>query len=1559
MRKKLLLALFLCLGFLLALPHETKADIKELKKQIYKERVKDLKLGQGQMGRKFIIAIPPNEEPGFGWGNSAMEVYIASAIDVDLDLTILGSKKKEKLRGGEVLILNDENGLNKTAAEIREPNTATNKTITIEASGPVSVYVMNSKNLTSDGYMALPVDSWQKEYIHCSYYDNYENAGNKFASGFLVLGSQKNTKVEVTLRGEGSKSIATVKGRPDKSIGEEINFRINEGEVYQVEADGLTQGQFDLTGSSVSADKPIAIISYHWRAVIPIFATSSRDHLCAMPMPVATWGQTYASIALQRDGSKKGDLFRIIASEPDTRYFIKWYDFETKELISTKPGILKFKGDWNEYSSEKSLNATAQSITGTSVFTADKPVFIMQYSYSSDWDGADYDPFMWPVTPVEQYITGTIVQAPNNKAFAENYINIVAQHDTNDVEMKGLKSLMYDGRAIVDIVPSFTSNKIPETNLYWARFAINTGPHKIGSNGEAPFGGYIYGFKNVDSYGWPAAMALKNLGETDTVPPVLKVEGECGEWKVHVTELTIDPNENADPRQIDSKVWTEPAIIIRDSTLDNTYYNSYNISDVQYINNSGQPEDWKYEPHEDYWFTFSVVDKFKDAKCYFYVADNVGNISVDSVEYFADDLRIVEPDPIEFGKKQIMENHFIEVTFENAGKGVIALDEIELLENQYFSIVPDELDYNLSQLEPGKKMTLKLQYSPIKEIEDKDDFDLDSILFKTECLEFSWPITGQGVTPKIKVDDWIMTTPVLPGDTKEKTDGIIISNPGSAPLVISAYNFEMNVSEFEFVPDKSFPLVIQPKMFDKDAWQVKIEGEFFKPLTEGDFNDNLVFSSNAFDPDGKNDSVSVWEGFSRIGSVVLSPFDFNMLHVGTLDNTGTVTVTNIGTEAVVVTKLRFYDNNDPLNANFKFINEKGANTLDKLVNEITISAKDGKLEAKNDSDSDELSFKVAFTPALESAMSVRIVADYYNVIDDTKTSKESTPAALTGRGILPDIDVSEQTFATTAPGIDITEAEELPIYIKNSDDFESLIVEDISIDDPNGTNEEDFILTKIDGSPFKSDMYPISIAPGEQLEVMYAFVPKVLKMDKGLDPNNNAKGFIYSANIIVEANHVEGNGDKQKPYFEVIPADFIQNEVNPNEEEGYLKGFVVEGEAANTGADMGYMMRCETAEKMVLLQNLSKSQILIIKDIVISDDLNGVFTIPADVKAALIGSEIPMSTDIITESKKCPVIFDPSLVDRDSYESANGMTLDFSAKIHMIYAFKDSPDLKETIAQNLTASAGLQMVDISQKIDIVSNNSSTVPIQPGMYSYNIGDNAPHYTNYFYIDIADVKYWNELDIDTLTIAYKYKKDWMGIVQSSQVFDLNAGLGFDAVKLGTVEEGQYFIDTYQISASDPTTNFLSYDDKTAAILNPHFLLYLSSDTKYLPEITEVSFGNRDECIVYTSSTEEIPLNNCIQDINLISSSGAENLAPSLAPNPVVSSNATITYGLALNAQASLKLYNEEGKVVKVIIDSYQDAGTHTIEMSTEDLPNGVYIMRLEQNTFIGEGSMVISK
>ncbi len=237
--------------------------------------------------------------------------------------------------------------------------------------------------------------------------------------------------------------------------------------------------------------------------------------------------------------------------------------------------------------------------------------------------------------------------------------------------------------------------------------------------------------------------------------------------------------------------------------------------------------------------------------------------------------------------------------------------------------------------------------------------------------------------------------------------------------------------------------------------------ETFAPTATGTFEDNLIFSSNAFDPAGGDDSISVWTAFSTMGNVMLTSYDFGKQHLQ-LKSDGTVTVSNTGTEAVMITKLAFIDPSNTKTDNFKFVD-----IANNLVSE-NVLATPIQLEPKNDGDTDESTFNVAFVPRDEEELSVQIYAEYYTVTD-VNQEKQQAINNLKGQGTLPNVNVTEATFQKTAPGVDVTLAERKSIFIKNIDEHEDLIVNSLSID-PIYVN--DFIPVEIDGVPYDASLFP-------------------------------------------------------------------------------------------------------------------------------------------------------------------------------------------------------------------------------------------------------------------------------------------------------------------------------------------------------------------------------------------------------------------------------------------------------------------------------------------------------
>ncbi len=701
-----------------------------IEQQIKADLIENMEIDNYQMGYKYILAFPPNEAETHQSDDNALQIYVSSNVFTNLDINIFGTSVKESVLANGYLVIDDKMGLDEEIAEVRTPNTTSNKTITIKADNPISVYVMNSRSTSTDGYMAIPVENWGREYLHCSYYDNYEDDTRKFPGGFLVLGSEDKTRVNVDLRGVGSSQIATLKGRAE-SIGDKITFLIDEGEVYQIEGDGLTKGEFDISGTLITSDKPVGLISYHTRTSLPIFAPDSRDHLCEMIPPTSALGSKYASISMDRNGSKKGDLFRIVAVEDNTNFSATWYELESDALINDIHGILDHAGDFEDISSALTPDANINSITGASIFESDKPILLMQYSYSDSWDNSGFDPCMTVVPPLDQYVTHALINAPANKAFKDNYLTIIAIHDPNDEEMSDLKSIILDNTKLIDIVPSFTQNQIPGTDLYWARVEVNNNTYTLKGNG-VKFAGYMYGHKSVDTYAWPTAMASKPLDKIDTLAPKVTYKNSYtqeGIWNIRVQE---DRYYNNDDKIFeDSKVWNKPFTMLYGEYGLNTYnFKQPTLKSSWHDDSKG---------NDDYEFTIQVLDKNEKAEANFYIVDKAGNITLGKVQYFPNTIQLNNPLDTMFGKIHVNTSKKNTLVFTNNSGTDYNIMAVSLIGRECFKLQNAEFPIKVKD---GATYSFDVIYAPTEIMKN----DITELYIITENLEHKWSLRGRSLS---------------------------------------------------------------------------------------------------------------------------------------------------------------------------------------------------------------------------------------------------------------------------------------------------------------------------------------------------------------------------------------------------------------------------------------------------------------------------------------------------------------------------------------------------------------------------------------------------------------------------------------------------------------------------------------------------------------------------------------------------------------------------------------------------------------------------------------------
>ena len=599
-------------------------------------------LNAAATGNEFVVAVPPNELAGVG--ADYIEIYITSPFNTTV-------RWRKNISGGSGLgtpITVPAYKITKISLtiddEIREFEKVINKTFTLTSGKRFSVYVMDRKPTTSDGYLAIPTSSWGKEYIHLSNYDNPEPYGDKGA-GFVVLAKSDYTHVTIKLvdqmfRNATPNPCGVGRTTGGKKGGDIIKVTLMKNQAYTVQGNGSVDN-FDLSGSEITADSVIGVISYHCRTDLPVSADNNRNYLVEMVPPIQSWGKQIVTVAFDRSkngGKDLGDLIRVVASQNNTTITMKWYDkkLASKPLIRSLSRTIQ-RGEIFEYN-QNTQDGKQKGCQGTIIIDANKPILAHQYSYTGNWDNAyDFDPFMITLTPVEQYVPETVFQTPSD--FVLNYYNFIAigylPSDTvgntpfatnsvidtnpvtnrpwtpNDINKAKLKSLKFGSSGELTPVPDgIFRNRIPTTGgwapensdgrdtiggLYWFIYQtaegvfqmVSEGPDYMDGQPLTKFGGYIYGFGGMDGYGWPAAVTFIGVKTQDTIAPKRQAKKTvCGTTQYTFTDsldFWLAPPKDT-VHQVDT--WIKSIKFLTDTNLNDKKLNSYNMIFVDTLGNT-------------------------------------------------------------------------------------------------------------------------------------------------------------------------------------------------------------------------------------------------------------------------------------------------------------------------------------------------------------------------------------------------------------------------------------------------------------------------------------------------------------------------------------------------------------------------------------------------------------------------------------------------------------------------------------------------------------------------------------------------------------------------------------------------------------------------------------------------------------------------------------------------------------------------------------------------------------------------------------------------------------
>ena len=339
---------------------------------------------------------------------------------------------------------------------------------------PVTVYQFSpieyaqggfSNSFTNDASLMLPVNTWTGNYLVAAW-QHWDALG--LPGFYSVTASQDNTTV--TLKAPKGGTPTQPGGGVDGS-GNGVVV-LNEGDVLQL----ITASGGELTGSIVSADKPVQVLGGHECSNVPQ-NIAACDHLEESMFPIEALATEYIvvpPVQVPNDAAEKAIIVRVVASEANTTL-----PFDPDQPVNK---LLANAGDFVEI----------PSTTAKFVVKADKKILVAQYMVGQSANFGTSDPAMLLAVPTAQFRSSYLFYAQTG--WQANYVDIIAPTGAN---------VMVDGAAVANFAPiGATSFSLAHVKLSNA----GDGTHSV--TGDQKVGISVYGVVDYGSYWYPGGLDL-------------------------------------------------------------------------------------------------------------------------------------------------------------------------------------------------------------------------------------------------------------------------------------------------------------------------------------------------------------------------------------------------------------------------------------------------------------------------------------------------------------------------------------------------------------------------------------------------------------------------------------------------------------------------------------------------------------------------------------------------------------------------------------------------------------------------------------------------------------------------------------------------------------------------------------------------------------------------------------------------------------------------------------------------------------------------------------------
>lgn len=655
--------------------------------------------------------------------------------------------------------------------------------IEIQSTRPVSVYCYSSRPLTSDGYLALPVDSWGRDYITANFpLDHYRLAPGDDS---LCLAGPRGGQFAI-IASEDNTQIAVYPKVPTKTSGGSpfLTQTLMKGEIFQVQDGGFFRGASDITGSMINASKPVGVISGHVRSAVP-FYHESKDHLIEMLPPLNSLGKRH--IVVPFGGRLGGDIVRVISSSPSpTSVKIESATTTINRTINSLGGFVEF--DLNE----------------VSVINTDRPVLVTQYSKSAAADPRNldslrikFDPDMVVITPEEQFVNAAVFHTlPNRDPYDPWVIQYEHHYVTLVAEQENFSSIRLNGKPLADY-PGYTGGFIGGTNYAWVSVEVQEPDGRVHVlTSDALFGGYVYGLGHFDSYAWPVGSGLRKFDVPDENPPLLVDSLDCG--GVAITAYEKGPNESG----------------LRNMWLDTSASTNVEFKrDVLVIG-------------DEYGFgRLLLVDPRKPGKARVVAEDLAGKRDTIDVDVVVESSLSFAEDTILLKGVEVDRTYTRILTITNTNTTPVPIEEVLLQLRKEFVMLKT---YKGDTIQPGASYNIEILFKTIARRDARD-----TLVIRSQCQTYRIPMLATIGAPKIGTHDLEFGS--LRAKRRRAMD-LRVFNPGEVDLRLDSAVLAGDPFSLATTIDASFTL---PPGEDTTL------SVLFEPALIGDFNGTVSFYSNA------------------------------------------------------------------------------------------------------------------------------------------------------------------------------------------------------------------------------------------------------------------------------------------------------------------------------------------------------------------------------------------------------------------------------------------------------------------------------------------------------------------------------------------------------------------------------------------------------------------------------------------------------------------------------------------------------------------------------------------